>query len=87
MGADALFGESGADFFVFELGAGLDTILDFQDGADVIAFRGENITFATLSITASGSDSLIHYGTNEQITLQNVAADFLTTDDFVFNLA
>ena len=63
-GGDSLSGGAGADTFVFADGAGADTILDWEDGLDVLDFAGvaSVTTFADLTITeVSGTQTDIAY--------------------------
>ena len=83
-GNDFLFGDSGADTFVFAPGHGSDTITDFDTDDD--------ISFDDLTITATtdGTGSIITVtgdtaADNVTITLQGVATTDVTADIFEFD--
>lgn len=89
---DTLNGGKGADTFMFEDvargdpgGWGSDTITGFQNGADKIGFVGASgvSDFASLTITASGSDALIAVGF-DLIRLTRFNAANLDPTDFIF---
>lgn len=80
-GPDLLTGGSGRDRFVLTKSAGGDTIADFADGADWIALSG--LSFGQLSITASGSNTLIKLGSETLATLTGVNSSLITAADFV----
>jgi Ca2+-binding RTX toxin-like protein len=87
-GNDILTGGTGDDLFVFDDGSGDDTITDFTAGAgtdDVLDFRHHfqaNST-ADLTITQSGSDALIQFGT-DSVLLTSVNVSSLNQDDYLF---
>ena len=79
IGADAT---GGFDRFVFRPGDGRDTIGDFEQGKDLIDVRRLSFdSFAELTITDDGSDSVVQLGGVNQVTVLGVtglaAADFL----------
>ncbi|MDX8348802.1 calcium-binding protein [Cognatiyoonia sp. IB215446] len=81
---DTLTGGTGADTFVFDLGDGLDTITDFEEGIDLISFKGTGLTFADLNIlTRSDGLTIVGYG-NSSIGLENTFG-LIDESDFVFN--
>lgn len=82
IGNDSLSGNAGNDTFVFATGDGDDQITDFVDGSDLIEFAG--LTFADLTITQSGSSTLIDYGVSDSLLLLGIASTALTQSDFVF---
>ncbi|MEM9309679.1 MAG: calcium-binding protein [Pseudomonadota bacterium] len=84
-GSDTMSGGGGADVFVFAIADGIDTITDFEDGFDKIAFTSSALQFGDLAISANGTDTVIAYGSGDQITLSNVSSTLLTVDDFEFN--
>lgn len=57
-GSDRLYGNAGIDTFVLASGMGLDSIYNFQDGADIIRLE-KGLTFRDLQIAQSGSSTLI----------------------------
>ena len=87
MGNDILFGGLGEDVFIFNIGDGNDKILSFEDGADLIRFVDNRISFEDLSISNSFNDTVISYsigGNEDVITLTHFDSSFLTADDFIF---
>ena len=83
-GDDMLTGGLGADMFVFDGTFGNDTVTDFEDGIDLLDFSGSTLTFADLTITQSGADSLIEDGLCNSITLTGITSTDITVDDFIF---
>ncbi len=67
-GADTLNGGTGDDTYMFNVGDGNDTIVETA-GLDYIAF-GSGITLADLTLTVSGMDLLVGYGSS-LITIDN----------------
>ena len=85
-GDDLLTGGSGVSTFDFDLGSGQDTITDFQVSQDVLDL-GAFFSDATQALGATsqvGSDALVSLSNNDSITLANVDAASLTTDNFNF---
>ncbi|MGF1494010.1 MAG: 5'/3'-nucleotidase SurE [Microcoleaceae cyanobacterium] len=85
LGNDTLHGDSGdlfggADTFVLAAGQGVDTIVDFEAGLDVIGLA-EGIIFENLSFTAEGSDLKVVFGTEMLAIVEGV--DALSEADFV----
>ena len=75
--------ESGRDAFAFAKHNGDDFINDFAHGQDIIQLDlGKNTAFSDLNIEVVGSDSVIHLGAHDSVTVANVTA--LTADDFMF---
>ena len=72
---DTLTGGDGSDTFLFRMGDDLDTITDFQFGADgdVLIFSANMAvdSFDDLVITQVGDDVRIRYGSNSTVVLQN----------------
>lgn len=85
-GNDTLTGGNGADTFKFKTGTGSDTITDFQDGLDVIQITEGASSIADLTITSSGTSTLVRFA-DVTIELENTAPSALGADDFVFGLA
>ncbi|WP_211910890.1 M10 family metallopeptidase C-terminal domain-containing protein [Tardiphaga alba] len=88
-GNDLLIGLGGNDKFVFDVGSGHDTILDFAVGADTIdvsAYANLSSDFSTwLSsgiLQTMGGDTLVHLSPTDTILLKGVAAGDLTAADF-----
>lgn len=85
-GNDTLAGSAGLDLFVASADNGDDTILDFEDGQDLIEFTalaGTVDSFADITITQNGADSLVSF-TGGSITINGVQSDTLTFNDFIF---
>ena len=88
-GNDLLEGGADADVFKFNAGDGTDSILDFEDGLDLIDVSSLGMTFADLRIVDSGLNTIIFYDeadlSNRGLVVVNnhQAADF-TADDFIF---
>lgn len=84
-GSDLLTGGSGVDSFVFFSDErGHDRITDFTDGEDLISLHGIG-GIDGLEIIQVGADTLISWGyDNRSIVLNDVNADTITSDDFVF---
>ena len=85
-GDDVLTGGSGVNTYSFDLGSGQDTITDFEIGQDILDLSayldsadGSAFGFAT----QVGSDTLIDFGNDNSITLNDVAVGDLTTDSFI----
>ena len=85
-GDNVLTGGSGVNTYSFDLGSGQDTITDFEIGQDILDLSayldsadGSAFGFAT----QVGSDTLIDFGNDNSITLNDVAVGDLTTDSFI----
>ena len=78
---DLLTGGLGADTFVFRPGGGADTITDYDVSADTI--RLERYAPSTVTVSASGSDTIVDLGAGDQITIVGVSPDELNPFDFV----
>ena len=85
-GDDTLYGGAGADFFLFQPGSGADSLMDFQDGLDLLDLRGyAGATFANTSIVLSGlSDALVTFLGGESVLLVNTSTANLAASDFLF---
>ncbi|WP_013325558.1 beta strand repeat-containing protein [Gloeothece verrucosa] len=81
-GNDLLIGGNGADNFIFSIGDGTDTITDFQDGIDKIGLSG-GLSFGQLTITASGSNTLVKFGSETLASLTGINSSLITSADFV----
>ena len=87
LGNDTLIGDNfssgaGSDTFVLAVGAGTDTIVDFEVGTDVIGLA-DGLTFIGISLATQGDDTLIQAGTETLAIVQGVNATDLTEDAFV----
>lgn len=88
IGNDTLVGGAGRDTFVLGLRPGVDAIADFEVGLDKLRLTG-GLSPSQLTFSASGSDTLIRYGSRTLAILQNVqpnSLDFSTLfDPTLFN--
>lgn len=82
-GSDTQSGGAGKDTFIFTGNAGLDTILDFEDGADLIEIGNNKVAaFADLAIANNGTAHVtVSYGVNT-IEIFGAAPITLTAEDF-----
>jgi len=87
-GNDTLTGGTGNDTFYFRSGDGIDTITDFTHGGDVIDLHGYGVTsFSALQafMAQVGSNTVITFDAQDQITLHNVQMAQLSSADFLFS--
>ncbi|WP_226661415.1 calcium-binding protein [Microbulbifer aggregans] len=73
VGNDALYGEQGSDTYIFNLGDGLDTILDRnQSGTDINILQfGPGITSNDLWVRRSGDDLVLyHQNMQDRVTVR-----------------
>jgi Ca2+-binding RTX toxin-like protein len=89
-GNDTLVGDngsggSGSDLFVFGNGDGTDTILDFEVGSDRIGLLEGELSFADLTITQSGTDTLLGVISSGEIlaVLNGTQASSLSESSFL----
>lgn len=85
-GDDQLTGGVGLDLFIASTDNGDDTILDFEDGYDLIDFSalsGTVDSFDDLTITQAGANSFVSFE-GGSFTLNGVQTDTLTFNDFIF---
>lgn len=82
-GDDVLVGGSGFDFFQFDDKWGNDVIEDFEDGFDLMDLSSQGLNFEALTITQSGSDTIITYN-GDSITLTGMDSSQISGDDFIF---
>ncbi|MEQ8466042.1 hypothetical protein [Coleofasciculus sp. E1-EBD-02] len=78
---DDFSGGSGSDTFILAMNEGTDTIVDFQDGADLIGLAN-GLTFGQLSIIQDGKNTLIGFEDETLAILKGVNANLLTEADF-----
>ncbi len=81
---DNVSGGSGSDLFVFGSGDGTDTILDFEVGIDRIGLVEGELTFADLTLTQDGNNTLLGVtSSGETIAVLNgLQASSLTENSF-----
>jgi Ca2+-binding RTX toxin-like protein len=82
-GRDLLKGGSGADIFIFQQGAGVDTISDFAEGFDVIQIRGA-ASLADLTFTDLGDDVRVGFRAIQIIVENTEIADLAVAENFSF---
>ncbi len=89
-GHDALYGGDGSDQFRFANNSGNDTIVDFQDGADLIAIssnvNGSGIASAGAALAASsqsGDSVIVDLGAGNNITIAGFNIANLDESDFL----
>ncbi len=89
-GDDSLWGGAGDDLFVFNNGAGDDTVNDFAAGAgsddklDIQAFGFANFAAVQAAATNVGANVLIQLDADDSVTLIGVQSANLHQDDFLF---
>jgi Ca2+-binding RTX toxin-like protein len=93
IGFDILDGAGGDDRFVYRTGDGADQIFFFVAGAgtedkiDLTAVKlVENFADVLSFATQVGADTVINFGSGDQITLHNVLRSDLAADDFIVAL-
>lgn len=74
----------GDDVFVFDAAWGDDTVTDFEDGSDTLDLSDTSLTFADLTVTQSGSDTIVADADGNSITLTGLTSTDITADDFIF---
>jgi Ca2+-binding RTX toxin-like protein len=88
-GTDALTGGVGSDMFFFRNGDGIDTVKDFENGADHIALRSftgdDNFTDVSSHISTHGADLWITYGSDKLVLHDTKLAD-MDASDFSFQI-
>ncbi|NEQ82574.1 MAG: RTX toxin [Moorea sp. SIO2I5] len=81
-GDNILTGGAGEDTFVLST-AGKNTIVDFEDGVDLLKLDGD-LTFGSLSIFEQNGDTWITTQNNQPLAfLTDVNSNLITADDFV----
>ena len=91
-GHDTLVGGSGADTFVFNPHDGVSTIVDFNGSqGDTVLLSGITgvSTYSDILAHASqvGADTVLNFGTNEQVIFHSTSLSSLTSADFQFQAA
>lgn len=80
-GNDLLSGGADADLFVFGLGDGADTVVDFVSGSDLLDLSATGLSFGDLVITTTAAGTTVSYG-SDSIFLKGVAS--VSSSDFAF---
>ena len=90
-GTDTLSGHNGADTFVTRSGSGAsaitdaDVVTDFKDGTDLFGLDN-GLTFGDMTVSqgsgSNASHTLIQYGSEYVLVLQNTTATDITEVDF-----
>jgi Ca2+-binding RTX toxin-like protein len=83
IGEDTLVGGLGSDVFLLAPEQGIDTIIDFEKGQDLIGLSG-GLNFSQLSFTSANNATLISVASSGQVlaSLKGVAPNWLTIEDF-----
>jgi VCBS repeat-containing protein len=82
-GSDSLWGGVGSDRFGLQSGQGADTIRDFSLAESDVFVLGSGLSYNNLSISQSGSNTLIKVGTETLATLFGVQSNLITAAQFV----
>ena len=87
-GNDVLIGFAGSDTFFLDMRtaglSGNDSVSYFEDGIDIFKIdAASGTTFANLSVTASGTSTLVSFNGNS-ITITNTAPALIDASDFLF---
>ncbi|MEG3944186.1 calcium-binding protein, partial [Microcoleus sp. w2-18aC4] len=82
-GDDTLIGGDGNDRFLLSPNSGIDIILNFEDGKDLLSL-GNNLTFSQLSITQENNATFIRLSANGEIlvSLNGVSFSLINVADF-----
>ena len=86
-GDDVLSGGIGSDRFVYdERTFGQDRIVDFEDGTDLLDFRGSGLQWSDLSVSSNrGGDAVVRVtSAHDKIVLEGIDAALIGQDDFLF---
>jgi Ca2+-binding RTX toxin-like protein len=85
LGNDCLIGGAGSDYFLLSADGAIDTIVDFEDGKDLI-FLTNGLTFAQLDVSGGNDATLIKLASNGQVlaSLTGVSANTIGATDFGF---
>ncbi len=80
-GNDTLIGGEGSDQFVVTQTIGINTIIDFQIGEDILVLDG-GLTFEYLTLTQAGDNSLIQLNNQTLAILNNITVAHITRTHF-----
>jgi len=84
-GNDILLGGTGSDSFIFAQGHGVDRIVDFEQGVDILTYTGSGVDdFNDLTFTQTGDHVLISSMFGSFTVNHSVVADF-DSSDFAFD--
>jgi Ca2+-binding RTX toxin-like protein len=84
---DVLFGDVGADTFVFRPGTDVDTICDFNPGEDKILLSGfafSDFAMVQAAMFEIGGTTAINLGGEDMVVISGVAMASLGAEDFIF---
>ena len=71
--------------FILAPGGGNDTVTDFQNGFDKFDVTALVSSFASVTVTTSGSDVVLGFGSGSPtIRVQNTSASAIDSSDFIF---
>ncbi len=84
VGADLLISGAGRDVLVLGAGAGTDTIIDFQQGQDLIGLT-KGLTFNQLTVTQGDVSTTIGIASNGEVlaSIPGISRSPLTASDFI----
>lgn len=82
-GNDIFTGGTGADTFFFLSAGESDRITDFENGVDTMTIGLGVNSFDDITVTDSGADAILTFGTNT-VTLENFDHALVSSDDFMF---
>jgi Ca2+-binding RTX toxin-like protein len=84
-GNDVLTGGAGDDQFIIQAASGNDRITDLSNHDTIVFEASSGVTsFAQLTLTKVGSDTLITWGTSDSILVNGVKPNQLHASDFSF---
>ena len=83
MGDDTLIGGLGSDRFLLSANSGIDTIIDFEDGKDLLRLD-TGLTFSQLALTQNSGATLIRLAATGEIlaSLNGVSSSLISVADF-----
>jgi VCBS repeat-containing protein len=81
-GTDSMWGGVGRDKFGLQSGQGADTVRDFSLVDDVFVL-GSGLSYGSLTLSQSGSNTLIKVGTETLATVFGVQSNLITASHFV----